>query len=184
MRFVERGTQRYYIEDIHKEDFKFSNIAAKRLPGSADETPRHVYVLWINNPELLAFLKEQKCNVRDLTDINGNVKYYCEFKAYVGMDQNKITGKEELRPKVVLKTADGDAKRLKFEELNRADAYYITEVNIVFHIYHSTYRGDHYIPAIDEIWAVEDPNAAQHNVRDNHFADKFGYKDDEEMPFK
>lgn len=184
MKFVERGYQRYYVEDIHKEDFKFSNISAKKLPGREDETPPHVYVLWINDPDLLAFLQEQKCNVKDIKDINGNVKYYCEFKAYVGMEQNRVTGKEELKPKVILKKTDGTNERLTFEELNKVDAYYITEANIVFHMFHSTFRGEHHIPAIDEIWAVEDPNAVRHDVKDNHFAEKFGYKDDDEVPFK
>ena len=179
MNFVRRNGY-LYIENIRKEEIKFSNLGAKEINGN--ENPDHVYVLWINDQDLLEYLRNENAIVKEIPNINDPniVRYTCQFKAYPKIRFNPRTGKDEVYPKVVLK--DGNvSKRLTIEEFSAADGFYISEAFMRFHIYESDYRGTHYIPVIDELWCVTDPSVSKGGSDDDYLAAKLGA--DDEVPF-
>lgn len=174
----------FVLEGIEKKDIRFSNLAGRMTGSEYDnpDKPQHVFIVWLNDPNLAEYFKaEQGLKVkeieREVKDENGDVTgtalfYSLRFKAYPKMRPNRITGREEQYPKVIMKTTN-EAARLQSGSFGLVDSANVKNIDIRYHLY--TYKKDT-IAVIDELWCVVDETAGE--VDDTYLAEKYGYEDD------
>lgn len=190
MKLTERNAG-LYLEDITRDDIRFANLAG-RLTGSRYDDPnkpKHEYVVWIDDPKILDKFREMNVTISEKVDPETEEsRFSVRFKAYPRMSRNPRTGKEEQRPKVMLKTGD-TAVRLDKDSFGLVDSSYIQAVHIRFHLYQYDERKPDTIAAIDELWCVVDEHAGF--VDDTYLDEKMGYyeedhapgEDEEDVPF-
>lgn len=188
MKFTERKSG-YFLEEIKRDDIRFANLGG-RLTGSKYDDPnkpKHEYVVWIDDPAILERFKEMNVTISERIDEETDEsRYSVRFKAYPKMTTNRMTGKSEQRPKVLLKSGD-NAVRLEADSFGLVDSAYVKDVYIRFHLYQYDDRKPDCIAAIDELWCIVDETAGF--VDDSYLEEKLGFfeedsaPDDEEVPF-
>ena len=203
MKFTERNNG-LYLEGIKAKDIRFANLAGRPTGSEYDdpERPKHVYVLWLEEDIVQAFL-DMNVRVKEMTELErvmngrneerkdevmGNkalqkelaeiVRYAVQFKAYPKMRFNRRTGKEEQVPMAVLKTNDSMV-RLTADKFGLIDSAHVENVDIRFHLYQYNDKKPDCVAAIDEIWVTVDESAGL--VDDSYLAEKYGYSDDEDV---
>ena len=170
--------------DFNKTQIRFKNMAGRQT--NPKYNPAHVFVVWIDDDELVNFLKnELHLNVQDrevdVKDENGDVtgvkvRHSLQFKAYPKMRFNRINGKEEPSPRIMLKTTStGASARLGIKNFGQFDATRLISADLKFHVWE--YDQGCFLPVIDEIWAVVDESAGE--VDDSYLAEKYGYSEDD-----
>lgn len=181
MKLTERHSG-LFLEEIKREDIRFANLGG-RLTGSRYDDPnkpKHEYVVWIDDPVILDKFKEMNVTISEKVDEeSGESRFSVRFKAYPKMGMNRLTGKEEQRPKVLLKTGDNAVRLLK-ESFGLVDSAYVKEVYIRFHLYQYDDRKPDCIAAIDELWCVVDEKAGF--VDDSYLEEKLGYYEEDSAP--
>lgn len=172
------------VEGIEKKDIRFSNMAGRMTGSEYDnpDKPQHVFIVWVEDEDMVRYFADQNLKVkeieREVKDENGDVVgskvcYSVRFKAYPKMRPNKLTGREEPYPKVIMKTSQ-DATRVGIGSLGLIDSANISSIDIRYHLY--TYKKDT-IAVIDEMWVLVDETAGE--VDDTYLAEKYGYYDEE-----
>ena len=177
----------FVLEGIKKDDIRFSNLAGRMTGSEYDdpERPQHVFIVWIENEDLVRYFADQELNVKEVTrevkDENGDtvgtkVCYSLRFKAYPKMRPNRLTGREEPYPKVIMKTTN-EASRINVGSFGLVDAANVDTIDIRYHLY--VYKKDT-IGVIDEMWVTVDESAGE--VDDTYLSEKYGI-DDAEIPW-
>lgn len=188
MKFTERS-RGLYLEGITQTDIKFSNLAGRHTKSqfSDPNRPQHVFVVWIDDEDIVKELKGLGFNVKMDEDTYNDLgeRYFLQFKAYPKMKVNRVTGKDETSPKVVMITS-GENLRLEKESFGLVDACHIQNIDINFHPWEWE-KGKAPVAVLDELWCTSDESAAGQN--ENYFEEKYGsFKDYEpgsdEVPFK
>jgi len=200
MKFTERSSG-LYLEDITQKNVRFANLAG-RLTGSIYEDPnrpKHVYVLWIDDPVIVDILRGYNLNVKETTELDRimrgtnedrireveqdkrlqqelaqQIRYSLEFKAYPKTIINRKTGKSEQYPKVMLRTT-GVTVRLESGSFGLVDAAHVESVDIRFHAWQYDNRKPNCVAVVDELWCTVDEGAGE--VDDSFLADKHGYSE-------
>ena len=203
MKLTERSNG-LYLEDISANDVRFANLAG-RLTGSIYEDPnrpKHVYVLWIDDPEIVDILRGYNLNVKEVNELDRVMRgsnedrkreveqdkrlqkelaeitrYSLELKAYPKKRTNRKTGKEEQYPKVMLRTT-GSTVRLDDGSFGIVDSAHIQMVDIRLHAWQYDNRKESCVAVIDELWCTVDEGAGE--VDDSFLDDKYGYSESEE----
>lgn len=185
MKLTERHSG-LFLEEIKREDIRFANLGG-RLTGSKYDDPnrpKHEYVVWIDDPVILDKFREMNVTISERVSVDEDTgkdtsRFSVRFKAYPKMAVNRLTGKEEQRPKVLLKTGDNAVRLLK-ESFGLVDSAYVKEVYIRFHLYQYDDRKPDCIAAIDELWCVVDEKAGF--VDDSYLEEKLGYYEEDSAP--
>lgn len=174
MKFTERSNG-LYLEDIRQKDIRFANLAG-RLTGSIYEDPTrpsHVYVLWLDDEEIIDSLKEHGIRIREKeNEETGEVSYSMQLKAYPKIRVDRRTGKEETAPKVMLRTT-GSTVRLDMGSFGLVDSAHVETVDIRFHTWQWDDRRPDVVAVIDELWLTVDEGAGE--ADDTYFEDKYDY---------
>lgn len=189
MKFTERA-RGMYLEGITQTDVKFSNLAGRHTKSqySDPNKPQHVFVVWIDDEEIVDALKGVGFNVREDEDTFNDLgtRHYLQFKAYPKMRMNRVTGEEEQSPKVVMITS-GTSARLNKEGFGFIDGAHINKIDISFHAWEYE-KGKAPVAVLDELWCSVDESAGGQN--DNYFEEKYGHLKDfepsdegDEVPF-
>lgn len=175
MKFVERSGG-LYLEDITKDNIRFLNLAG-RMTGSVyddPDRPSHVLVFWITDEECLAALSELGVRIKQITNEETNeVRYSAQFKAYPKMRINRVTGKEEQYPKVMMKTT-ANTVRLAAGAFGLVDSSHISEMSIRFHLWQYDSRKPDVVAVLDEIWVLADEGAGE--IDEGYLDEKYGYE--------
>lgn len=190
MIFTERRNY-LYLEEIEQRDIRFANLAGRppKNPSPYDDPnkPKHVYVVWLRDPDIVQKFRDLHVSVGETVDeYTGETLYSVRFKAYPKMKFNRLTGKEEQYPRVILKSSMSTV-RLPLEQFNQADSAYVSSVDIRFHTWQWNETKPDSIASIDEIWITLDETAGEYDS--SYLAEKHGYEDnlvegeEEEAPF-
>ena len=186
MKFTEKNG--LYLEDITEKDIWVSNLAGRLTNSPYDDpnNPKHVLVLWIEDEEIREKLRELGVRVNEREDKeHPEIKRYsATFKAYPKMRVNRITGKEEQTPKVMLRTTVKTV-RLEAASFGLVDAAHLESIDIKFRLWQYDQRKPDRVAVIEEIWATVDEGA--HEPDESYLEDKYGYSDgsgEEELPFE
>lgn len=145
-----------YLEGLTEGDVRFANVGG-RLTGSQWEdpnNPKHSYVVNIHDKAIADELAGRGFNVKERVDAQtGEFETFTlEFRVYPGVRQSFKTGKDEVQPKVMLKSTTGTKyTRLDIPAFGEADSVHVQEANIRFHLYHNK-RFNRNIAVIDELW--------------------------------
>ena len=195
MKLVETSTG-WVLDEIKQErraqdsDIRYKNLAG--LETDPRYKPESTLIIWIDDEDIREVLTNEfgfniKPVEKEVKDENGDVvgmatRYSLKFKAYPKVRTNFRTGKEEVYPRVMLKTKKND--RLNIESFGLIDSCTLSTMAIKFHSYTNPYDSSRpAIAVIDEVWAVADSSAGV--VDDDYLAEKYGgYVDDEELPFE
>ena len=190
MKFTERS-RGMYLEGIQQIDIKFSNLAGRHTNSqySDPNKPQHVFVVWIDDKEIVQQLKDIGFNIREDDDTYNDLgtRSYLQFKAYPKMKANRITGEEEQTPKVVMITSKS-SRRLSKEEFGLVDGAHVEKIDIAFHAWEYE-KGKSPVAALDELWCTVDESAGGQND-DNYFEEKYGHlkdyepENEAEIPFE
>lgn len=169
-----------FLEEIEQQDIRFANLAGRppKVPSPYDDPnkPKHVYVVWLKDPDIIQKFRDLHVRVYETVDeYTGETLYSVRFKAYPKMRFNKLTGKEEQYPRVMLKSSMSTV-RLPLEQFNQADSAYVSSVDIKFHAWqYDQYKQDAVL-SIDEIWITLDETAGEYDS--SYLAEKHGYEDE------
>lgn len=212
MKLVERinGT---YLEDIVRNDIRFSNLAGRMTGSMYDnpDRPSHVLVLWIEDPDILAAMANAGVRIKERSaydvlmagnneqrkqevettpalkkELMETMRHSIQFKAYPKMRTNRRTGAEEQYPKVMMKTTKNTV-RLQAGAFGLVDSSHISEMSIRFHLWQWDPKRPDVVPTLDEIWVVLDEGAGE--VDESYLDEKYGYEpepsvaDEEAIPF-
>lgn len=185
MKLTERGSG-LYLEGLVEGDVRFTNMAA-RPTGSQWEDPnniKHAYVVNIHDKEIADALADYGFNVKERvkSDTGEFDAFTLEFRAYPGIRVNAKTGKEEVWPKVMLKSVSSDSyKRLDIPEFSEVDSVNIESANIRFHLYHNK-RYNRNIAVIDELWVQLKANAGRPD--EDYYESMLNPSYNDEVPFE
>ena len=195
MKLVETSSG-WVLDEIKQErrsqdsDIRYKNLAG--LETDPRYKPENVLIIWVDDEEIRdVLINEFKFNIKpvekEVKDENGDVvgmttRYSLKFKAYPKMRTNFRTGKEEVYPRVMLKTKKND--RLNIESFGLIDSCTLSTMAIRFHAFDNPYDASKpAIAVIDEVWAVADQSAGV--VDDDYLAEKYGgYAEEDELPFE
>lgn len=170
--------------DFNKTQIRFKNMAGRQT--NPKYNPSHVLVLWIDDPEMAKFMKDElHLNVQEreteIRDENGDVvgtrvRSSLQLKAYPKLRPNRMTGKDEPSPRVMLKTpSTGRSSRLDVDKFGLFDAARLLSADVKFHTWE--YEPGKAVACIDELWAIVDETAGE--VDGSYLMEKYGYSDDE-----
>lgn len=184
MKFTRRG--RYcYLENVTKENIRFANLAGRMTGSPYDDpnNPKHVYVLWVDDPDVVSALREENVVVKEVPDKDNPEisRFSVQLKAYPKMRVNRNTGKEEQYPKVMMSTTENTV-RLEVGSFGLVDGLHVESVDIAFHTWQYNQHKPDCIAVIDELWAKVDEGAGE--TDDRYLAEKYGYEEEEEVPFE
>lgn len=188
MKFSVRKNGTFTLEDIKgSKDIKFSNLAGAHTNSRYDDPnkdPQRAITIWFDEDDIAKGLKENNFLVGRAVDNyhkdkSGNPlgeRYFIKFVAYIDMMRddkgvshgkrlyrrfNRHTGKEEVSPKIVVKT-DEKTEILEPDEFYTVDVAHIDTMDIRF-------RGFEYdshkpfVAAINELWWKPDVSAGGRN---------------------
>lgn len=184
MRLTEKDGK-LFLYDIHSEDIRFANLAGRKTNSrySDSNNPKHEYVVWVNDPEILDAFKAMNVRIGELINPETNEVERCSvrFKAYPKMKINKFSGKEYQSPMVILQNDDDDSGRmLSKDEFKFVDTNKIESVSIQFHLYKYDDNKPDCIPTIDKLFCRLDPEAG---FIDSRFLEEmYGYIDQDAAP--
>lgn len=183
MKLTERSSG-FYLEGITKDDVRFANLAGRMTGSIYDDPnrPKHVYVLWIEDKDIVDILKSHHANVSEKpkADNPDEVRYSFQLKAYPKERINRETGKEEQIPKVMLRTT-GSTVRLEKGSFGLVDSAHVDTVDIRFHFWKYSDVKPDCVAVIDEIWVTVDEGAGESD--ESYLDEKYGYEE-EEVPFR
>lgn len=149
------------LMEIAREDIYYTNLAAQKKDNSMF-APHHDYGVWISDPNILNFFKENGVAVNAVQDSQNPeiVRYYVNFRAYPKIKVDE-TGTSFQVPKVMIKghKADDGSGYFRREEARFADAdtKQVKQVTINFRFWFTT---PNTIATINEIWIELDPFAS------------------------
>ena len=187
----------WMLEDImENRDFNNTQIRFKNMAGRQTNpkyNPSHVLVLWVDDPDMARFMKEElKLNVSEretelrdengepIVDKSGNVvtrrRASVQLKAYPKMRPNRMSGKDEPTPRVMLKTpSTGRSVRLEIDNFGLFDSTRLLSADVKFHTWE--YEPGKAVACIDELWAIVDEAAGE--VDGSYLMEKYGYSEEE-----
>lgn len=189
----------WMLEDImedrnfNKTQIRFKNLAGRQT--NPKYNPSHVLVLWIDDPDMARFMKdelmlnvsEREIELKDengdpQVDKNGNPmvlrRASVQLKAYPKMRPNRISGKDEPTPRIMLKTpSTGRSVRLDIDNFGLFDSTRLISADVRFHTWE--YEEGKCVACIDELWAIVDESAGE--VDGSYLMDKYGYSEANEM---
>ena len=175
--------------DFNKTEIRFKNMAGRQT--NPKYNPSHVIVVWIDDLDIARFMKDElHLNVQEreteVKDENGDVvgvriRHSLQLKAYPKTRENRMTGKEESLPRVMLKTTStGKSVRLDVDKFGLLDATRLLSADVKFHTWE--YEAGKAVACIDELWAIVDEKAGE--VDGSYLMNKYGYvEDNEELPW-
>lgn len=175
--------------DFNKTEIRFKNMAGRQT--NPKYNPSHVVVIWIDDIDIANFMRDElHLNVQEreveVKDEDGNVvgvnvRHSLQLKAYPKLRQNRMTGKDESVPRVMLKTTStGKSVRLDIDKFGLFDATRLLSADIKFHTWE--YDKGKAIACIDELWAIVDEKDGE--VDGSYLMNKYGYVEDgEELPW-
>lgn len=189
MKYTE-GSRGMRLEGIQRTDIKYRNLAGRATNSkySDPSNPQHVFVVWIDDEEIVEALKEVGFNVREDEDTFNDLgmRHYLQFKAYPKMRMNRVTGQDEQVPKVVMITG-GTNRQLMKSEFGFVDGAHVEKIDIAFHDYE--YEKGKHVAALDQLWCSVDETAGGQN--DTYFEEKYGHlrdlepdEEEGEVPFR
>jgi len=172
--------------DFNKTQIRFKNMAGRQT--NPKYNPSHVLVVWIDDPNVARFMRDElHLNVQEreieIKDENDNVidiqkRSSLQLKAYPKVRQNRITGKDESYPRVMLKTpSTGRSVRLDIDKFGLFDATRLLSADVSFHTWE--YESGKCVACIDELWAIVDESAGE--VDGSYLMDKYGYSEANEL---
>jgi hypothetical protein len=189
MKLTER-TRGLFLEDIKQTEIRFAHMSGKPTGSKYDDPnkPKYEYVVWIDDQDILNRLKEMNITISEKIDEEtGASRFSVRFKAYPKTKVNRLSGKEEQYPMVMLKNGDTNI-RLNKDSFVLVDSSRMLSVDIQFHLYQYDDRKPDCIAAIDKLWCVVDETAGMYD--DSYLEEKHGYLqedmasgDEEELPF-
>lgn len=188
MKLVQRSSG-LYLEGIQQKDIRFANLAGRMTGSPYDDpkNPKHVYVLWVDDPEIVQVLREQHVNVTEKPDVDDPkiIRHSVQLKAYPKMRVNRNTGKEEQSPKVMLRTTQNTV-RLEAASFGLVDSAHVESVDIRLHTWQYDQRKPDRVAVIDELWLTVDEGAGE--ADESYLDEKYGYSEpvpgEDEVPFQ
>lgn len=186
MRLIEK--QNYFgpywvLEGIKQTDIRFANLAGRYTGGTYEDPnkPKHEYLVWIDDPDILAWFQSQPIVVRTNSEESiaktGETRYSVTFKAYPKMKLNRRTMQEEQVPFVLMRTGDGD-QRLKASAFGLVDSAHVDTVDISFHLWQYDEKKPNCVLSIDELICNVDETAGE--VDSSYLRDKYKYVEEVE----
>jgi hypothetical protein len=178
-----------YLEGIQQNDIRFANLAGRMTGSPYDDpkNPKHVYVVWIDDPGIVQAMMEQHVNVTEKPDVDDPkiLRHSIQLKAYPKMRVNRNTGKEEQYPKVMLRTTQKTV-RLDQGAFGLVDSAHVESVDIRLHTWQYDQRKPDQVAVIDELWLTVDEGAGEQD--ESYLDEKYGYSEPEigedEVPFQ
>lgn len=200
MKFTERKYG-FSLEGINgRTDIKFSNLAGvhtKSIYDDPSKDPQRAITIWFDQDDIAEGLRENDFLVGKALDKfhknkDGSImfedeRYFIKFIAYVDkvVDPetgnvvpklktyiNRRTGKEEVSPKIMMRTESGTSL-LQPDEFNLVDTCHIDSIDLGFR----QYKYDPHKPCaavIVELWFSLDSTAGGRNdFDDDHFEQKW-----------
>ena len=190
MKYTE-GSYGCRLEGITQQDLKYRNLAGRHNENNKFDDPnrpQHVLVVWIDDQEIVDAMKDAGFNVKEDEDTYNDLgmRNYIQFKAYPKMRMNRITGKDEQYPKVMMTTSKSK-RQLPKEEFGYFDGAHVEKIDISFHAYE--WEKGKFVASLDQVWCTVDESAGGQN--DDYFEKKYGHlknyegdEEAEEMPFE
>ena len=136
----ERGSRNYTLEKLETKDFKWKN--AEGRPGlNPQYAPQRYLMIWLDE-EVANKMVELGFDVRQKEDNYNNMgmRPYVKFIIKTGVKFNNMTGEEEFKPKVVMKTPSKTKLLTSESSLSHIDHSVIETAAIAFHSWASDDR--------------------------------------------
>lgn len=192
MKLTLGGNGSHCIEEIKRDEIRFSNLAGRMTGSPYDDPakPKHEIVVWIDDVDILQAFIDNHVKVSEKHEVQEDgtevVRYSVRFKAYPKVKLNPTNGRNEQRPMVMLKNTT-NAIRLKAESFGLVDSAVVKDMYIMFHLWQYDQRKPDCVACIDELWCFVDENAGF--IDRSYLQEKFGYVEedsvieDEDVPF-
>lgn len=173
-----------YLENISAKDIRYANLAGRMTNSPYDDPnkPKHVYVLWVEDDDILERLRENHVRISEKEDRDDPkiMRHSVTFKCYPKKRVNRFTGKEEQTPKIMMRTTSNTV-RLDEGAFGLIDAAHIDTVDIKFRFWKYDQRKPDCVAVIEELWATVDEGAGE--VDESYLDEKYGYSEEPEVPF-